>query len=95
MVFFRKTQSKRDVFSRYYRERLTPKQLERELWKVPLSRTDKEYVKRVMERFSHPYYSQGITREEFERGLKEMEENYNDPIDKKEIERIRKHFLGE
>lgn len=82
---------KRDVFSRYG-GRLTPEQLKREMWRVPLRPEEREYVKRVMERFDQPYFSRGITREEFYKGLEEMTKNLQDPISPEEVERIKKYF---
>ena len=54
---------------------------------------EREYIKRVLERYDVPPYSQYITREEFLKGLEEMRENWKDPIDPAEIERIKKVFL--
>lgn len=64
------------------------------MWRVPMRIQDKEYVKRVMERFDIPSYSRWITREEFKKGLEEMAKNPRDPIDRREVEQLKKHFLG-
>lgn len=81
----------RDVFSRYG-GRLTQRQFEQRMHRVPLRPEDKEYVKRVMERFDNPHYSRGITKDEFQKGLDEMLKNTRDPIDRQKIERLREHF---
>jgi hypothetical protein len=86
----KRTSLRRDVFSRHG-GRLTPRQLERYLWRVPLYKEEKEYVERVMERFHHPY-SRWITREEFYKGLDEMAKNPRDPISPQEVERLKKYF---
>lgn len=81
----------RDVFSRYG-GRLTQQQFEQRMQRVPLRSENKEYVKRVMERFDNPHYSRGITKEEFQKGLDEMLKNTRDPIDRQKLERLKKHF---
>jgi|YelNatPaOPRAMG01_1025707.scaffolds.fasta_scaffold12504_7 hypothetical protein len=60
---------------------------------LPLTQWDREYVKRVMEKFDNPGYSEGITKEEFLQGLSEMEKNIRDPIDREKVLRI-KNFFG-
>jgi len=72
--------------------RISKQNLERLIERAPLTQWDKEYVKRVMEKFDNPYYSRGITKEEFLKGLSEMEENIRDPLEKREIDRIKKFF---
>ncbi len=59
---------------------------------VTLLPEDREYVKRVMERFDISTYSMGVTREEFFQGLDEMAKNPNDPITPEEAERIKERF---
>ena len=54
---------------------------------------EKEYIKRVLERYDVSPHSQYITREEFFKALEEMKGNARDPIDPAEIERIEKVFL--
>ena len=82
-----------DIFKRHG-GKLTRQQLARYMWQIPLRPQEKEYVKRVMERFDQPHYSRWITREEFEKGLEEMAKNPYDPIDRKEVERLKRYFLG-
>lgn len=80
-----------DVFSRSG-GRLSMNQFNRIFSRMPLRDIEREYVKRVMERFDQPYFSRGITREEFQKGLDEMLRNTRDPIGRGTIERIKKHF---
>lgn len=79
-----------DAFSRHG-GRLSKRQFEQYLNMVPLQLWEKEYVKRVMEKFNNQY-SQGLTREEFFQGLEEMAKNPNDQIDSADIERIKSRF---
>ena len=60
--------------------------------RVTLTPEEREYAKRIMERFDIAAYSMGITREEFFQGLDEMANNPNDPIDPQEVERIKERF---
>lgn len=85
-----KKSQRKDVFARSG-GRLTPRQIERYLWRVPLRVSEKEYVERVMEKFDRPY-SRWVTREEFFKGLEEMAKNPRDPISKQEVEMIKKYF---
>lgn len=82
--------AKRDVFSSYG-GKISKKRLDRRLDRMPLNRTQKEYVKQVMAKHDR-YDSRGITREEFHEGLKEMESNVRDPVKKEHIRRIKEHF---
>ena len=82
---------KKDIFERH-RGRLTLRQIEQYLLRVPLFATEREYVERVMEKFDTPY-SRWITKEEFLKGLEEMARNPKDPLSKEEVERIKKYFL--
>lgn len=99
MGFFRSAPSagasneknKRDVFDRYH-GKMTKKEMDWYLERTPLRNTEREYVKSVMDRFDEPHYSRGITREEFKRGLEEMEKDKRDSMDKRKIERVRQHF---
>lgn len=79
-----------DAFSRNA-GRLSKQQFELYLNRVPLHPWEREYVKRVMEKFDD-HYSLGITREEFFKGLDEMAENPRDRITKEHAERIKKYF---
>ena len=71
---------------------MSRQQFEQYINTVTLLPEEREYVKRVMERFDEPTYSMGITREEFFRALDEMANNPNDPIDPQEVERIKERF---
>jgi len=79
-----------DVFSRNA-GRLSKKQFGLYLNRVPLRPWEREYIKRVMEKFDTSY-SLGITRKEFHKGLDEMAKNPRDRISKAHIERIKKYF---
>jgi hypothetical protein len=79
-----------DAFSRNA-GRLSKQQFELYLNQVPLQPWEREYVKRVMERFD-THWSLGITREEFHKGLDEMAKNPHDQISKEHVERIKKYF---
>lgn len=85
-----KKPSSRDIFSRYG-GRLPLNLFNQIFLRMPLRGIEREYVRRVMERFTHPY-SPGLTREEFKRGLEEMTKNVRDPIPRQLAERIKKHF---
>lgn len=91
MALFRYTNKKYSIFSKHG-GKLTRKQFEQRLKRVPLQSWRKEYVKRVMEKFDEPRYSRGITEEEFNKGLEAMAKNPRDSINKTHIARIRKHF---
>lgn len=82
---------KPDIFSRSG-GRLSMSQFNQIFSRMPLRDIEREYVKRVMERFDQPYYSQGLTREEFNKGLDEMLRNTRDTIGRETIERIKRHF---
>lgn len=82
---------RRDIFDKYG-GKLTREQFKRHMWNVPMRTVDKEYVKRVMEKFDVPYYSRGITKEEFHKGLDQMLKNTRDPIGRRGIERLKKYF---
>lgn len=79
-----------DAFSRHG-GRLSKRQFEQYLNRVPLQSWDREYVKRVMEKFNTSY-SRGITRDEFHKGLDEMAKNPRDRINKTKIALIKKYF---
>ena len=85
-----KPESHKDIFSRYG-GKISSKRLAREIDNVPLSQTEREYVKQVMAKFDH-YGSVGVTKEEFLNGLREMEMNSKDPIQRREVTRIREKF---
>ncbi|HEY4511108.1 MAG TPA: hypothetical protein VJG29_01930 [Candidatus Paceibacterota bacterium] len=80
-----------DAFSNYG-GRMSHQQFEQYINTVTLLPEEREYVKRLMERFDIPSYSMGITREEFFQGLDEMAKNPNDPITPEEAERIKQRF---
>ena len=79
-----------DAFSRN-NGKLSKKQFERYLHQVPLQTWEREYVKRVMEKFNTSW-SRGISKDEFLKGLDEMAKNPHDQIDANEIKRIKKYF---
>ena len=80
----------RDVFSRTG-GRLGKVKLNRRISRLPLSRIQQEHVKAVMAQFDY-FGSAGVTRAEFHKGLDEMARNQRDPVTRKHIERIKKHF---
>ncbi len=79
-----------DVFSTYGGV-MSRQQMDQYIGLLTLTQEEREYVRRVMERFDTSY-SVGITREEFFQGLDEMTKNPNDPIDPQEVERIKERF---
>lgn len=85
------TNEPQDTFSRYG-GRMSRQQFEQYINTVTLLPEEREYVKRVMERFDEPTFSMGITREEFFRGLDEMAKNPDDPITPEEADRIKDRF---
>lgn len=82
--------AKQDAFSRNS-GKLSKRQFEQYLNRVPLRSSQKEYIKRVMEKFNTSY-SRGITKEEFYKGLDEMAKNPRDHITSKHIELLKKYF---
>ncbi|HEY4475916.1 MAG: hypothetical protein UY78_C0028G0007 [Parcubacteria group bacterium GW2011_GWA1_53_13] len=80
-----------DAFSRYGGS-MSREQMNQYIDLVTLTPEEREYAKRIMERFDIAAYSMGITREEFFQGLDEMANNPNDPIDPQEVERIKERF---
>ena len=83
-----------DAFS-IHGGRLTSQQMQEYINRIPLQPDEREYVKRVMERFDQayePWANKYITREEFQKGLDEMAKNPSDPITPKEAEWVKKHF---
>ena len=91
MSLFSSNKKKSNIFDTHG-GKLTKKQFEQRLRRVPLQSWRKEYVKRVMEKFDGPKYSRGITEKEFQQGLDEMAKNKRDRIERKHIERIKKYF---
>ena len=71
---------------------MSRQQMEQYINLVTLLPEEREYVKRVMERFDIPTYSMGVTREEFFQGLDEMAKNPSDPITPEEANRIKQRF---
>ena len=82
--------NEQDAFSRYG-GMMSRQQMDQYIGLVSLTPEEREYVRRLMERFDTPY-SVGVTREEFFQGLDEMANNPNDPIDPQEVERIKERF---
>jgi len=73
--------------------RAYPKYLDKKVDQMGRSMTphQKEYIKAVMRKYDKPG-SYGITQEEFEKGLKEMEKNPRDSIKPGHVRHIKKHF---
>ena len=81
-----------DAFSRHG-GKLTRRQFGLYVDRIPhFHPSEREYIKRVMERYD-TRTSRFITREEFFKGLDEMEKNKKDPITRQEIERIKKALI--
>jgi len=82
------------IFERsWWGQKLTIKDISWHVDRMPgLRPWQKEYVKRVMERFDQPNFSRGVTRDEFNQALDEMEKNTRDPLEKDHIKRIREYF---
>jgi hypothetical protein len=82
------------IFERsWWGQKLTMKEIAWHVDRMPgLQTWQREYVKRVMEKFDQPNFSRGITRAEFNEALTEMEKNTKDPIEKDHIKRIREYF---
>jgi hypothetical protein len=55
-----------------------------------LSPEEREYVKAVFSR----YASNGISREEAEKAIRQMKLNFSDNIDSQELQRIKEKILG-
>ena len=72
--------------------RLSIEQMHQYMDRIQFRPDQREYVKRVLERFHEPSHSVGITRDEFIKGLDEMTKNPRDPISPQEVERIKQHF---
>jgi len=86
-----KKENPHDAFNRHG-GRLTRKQFAAYVDRVSLQPWEREYVKRVMERYD-VQHNRYISREDFFDGLDEMVKNQKDPISKAEVERIKKEFL--
>jgi len=78
------------IFQRYG-GRMTTQQINQLVDQMSMHPWEKEYVKRVFERFSDPT-SPHVTEEEFKQGLDEMLKNSQDPIDRIRIEQIKRKF---
>lgn len=83
-----------DIFERsWWAGRLAMRDLNYHIDRMPgFPDWEKEYIKRVVEKFDEPHYSRGITKEEFLKALDEMVRNPRDPIDPQEADRIRQYF---
>jgi len=84
-------QKKPSSFFQKYGGRMTTQQIERLLNQIPMHPWEREYVKRVFERYHSPV-SPHITEEEFKRGLDEMLKNTQDPVERNRIEQIKRKF---
>ncbi len=86
----RQGSSKPDIFKQRG-GKLYKRRVDRRINRLPITRTQKEYVKQVMSKYDRPG-SRGVTREEFLSGLDEMAKNTKDSIKQSEIKRIKEHF---
>ncbi len=82
--------SSSNIFSRH-RGRITLRQFNEMISRIPMRDIEREYSKRVMERFHHPH-SPHLTEQELKQGLNEMLHNVRDPIQRQLIERIKRKF---
>ena len=70
---------------------LSQKKLEKLLREMKiLSLQEREYVKGVFSRF----HSNGISKEEAKRAIRELKFNFGDKLDSAEVERVRQKLLG-
>jgi len=84
--------SGKTFFDRHgYGGRLSPRRVGRQMNRLRMRPSDREYVKQVMTKFDAPF-SRGITEEEFSQGLDEMKKNKRDRITDREIKRIKRIF---
>lgn len=81
---------KPSLFSRYG-GRMTTNQINQILDRKPMHPWEKEYLKRVIERYHNPV-SPHITEEEFRQALDEMQKNTRDPVERNRIEDLKKTF---
>ena len=84
-------QKKEPSLFQRYGGRMTTQQIERLLDQMSMHPWEKEYVKRVFERYHSPT-SPHITEKEFEQGLNEMLRNTRDPVERNRIEQIKRKF---
>lgn len=83
---------KKDFFGRYgFGSRISPRVFANRMRYAMMRPAEKEYVKSVMQKFDAPL-SKGITREEFQKGLGEMQRNRRDRITDPEIKKIKDLF---
>jgi hypothetical protein len=78
------------LFKRYG-GRMTTQQIDQLINQMSMHPWEKEYVKRVFERYHSPT-SPHVTEEEFKQGLDEMLKNTQDPIERNRIEQIKRKF---
>lgn len=78
-------------FFQRYGGRMTTGQLNQFLNRMTMYPWEKEYVKRVFERYHHPT-SPHITEKEFKSALEEMAKNTKDPVQIKRIKELKKRF---
>jgi Ca2+-binding EF-hand superfamily protein len=76
---------------RRYGGRITLGQFNEMISRIPMRDIEREYTKRVMERFHHPQ-SHHLTEKEFKQGMNKMLLNTRDPIQRQLIERIKRNF---
>lgn len=83
-----------EAFERH-KGRLTQREIEQHLRRIPLRSNQREYIKAVIAKFDNPYEPPSkrfVTEEEFLQGLDEMAKNNRDSISSDEVERIKKYF---
>lgn len=71
--------------------RMTIPQIHQILNRIPMTDREREYAKRVFEKYHNPV-SPHVTREEFKKAINEMLQNVKDPLEKERLKRIEKEF---
>jgi hypothetical protein len=84
-------EKKSDSLFKQYGGRMTTRQIEQFLNRMTMHPWEREYIKRVFERYHSPV-SPHITEEEFKQGLDEMLKNTRDPVERNRIEQIKRKF---
>lgn len=82
--------SSKSLFDRYG-GRMTTEQINRILDQETMHPWEREYIKRVVERYHSPT-SPHITKSEFQSALKEMAQNTKDPVERNRIEQLKRRF---
>lgn len=71
--------------------KFTKREIERKVGKMPLTRSEKEYVKQVFGGYDYPS-SKGVTKEEYKKGMEEMKKNTRDSINDRKLKIIERHL---